>query len=150
MKKLFGILAITATLLLLTTACDKKQDPETFISDKARPTWTASPSGDMTSSMTAVVKADLKTQYPEIAAGFKMTENDLMAAFIGETCVEVQSLKDGAFFMYINGTEGNVTLRYYSAHYKNIFEAKDAFPFKNETTLGTYDKPFIPSFVVVK
>ncbi len=71
LKKLFGILAITATLLMLTTACDKKQKPETFISDKARPTWTASPSGDMTSSMTAVVKADLKTQYPEIATDFK-------------------------------------------------------------------------------
>lgn len=43
-----------------------------------------------------------------------------------------------------------VTLRYYSAFYKNLFEAKDAFPFKNDDILGTIADPYIPALVVVE
>ena len=46
--------------------------------------------------------------------------------------------------------EGAITLRYYSAHYKNLFEAKDAFVFRNDGRLGTIDEPYVPAFVVVK
>ena len=77
--------------------------------------------------MTAVVKVDLKAQYPEKASDWQLNDNDLLAAFNGETCLGVASPKEGLFFLYIAGTEGAVTLRYYSAHYKNFFEAKDAF-----------------------
>ena len=73
-----------------------------------------------------------------------------LAAFIGDNCVGVASPKEGLFFLYIAGTEGTVTLRYYSAHYKNLFEAKDVFAFKNDDHLGTVAEPFTPTFVVVK
>ena len=49
-----------------------------------------------------------------------------------------------------DGTDGAVTLRYYSAHYKNLFEAKDAFVFRNDDHLGTVAAPYAPAFVVVK
>lgn len=154
----FSIYSICLTLCMLAATAvffsgckkDSEPEPETFVSNKARPTWTASPSGDITSSMTAVVKVDLKAQYPSIAADFKMTENDLMAAFIGETCVASAVPEEGLFFLYVDGKEGNVSLKYYSAHYKNIFEAKDAFPFKNDDHLGTVAQPLAPTFVVVK
>jgi len=108
MKKHLYIFLL-CTLSLCTLVGCKKDEPETFISDQARPVWTAPEAGDMTSSMTAVVKVDLKAQYP-----------------------------------YIAGTEGAVTLRYYSAHYKNFFEAKDAFTFANDAHLGTVAEPFVP------
>ena len=98
--------------------------------------------------MTAVVKVDLATQYFAFASDFVLTDKDVLAAFIDETCTAVASPQDGLFFLYITGKEGAVTLRYYSAHYKNIFETKTPFQFKNDDILGTADKPFVPAFVV--
>ena len=77
--------------------------------------------------------------------------NDLLAAFSGETCLGVAQPQDGLFFLYIaapvTGNPSSVTLRYYCAHYKNLFEAKDAFRFINDDHLGTIAEPFIPAFV---
>lgn len=158
MKKsfIFALCSLSMVMLVLFSGCkkDKEQAPETFVSDKARPVWTAPEKSDMTSSMVAVVKVDLKAQYPNIAADFALNENDLLGAFAGEQCLGVATVQEGYFFIYINGPEATassqVTLRYYSAQYKNIFEAKDAFPFRNDDILGTIANPFIPSFVVVK
>ena len=149
MKKHLYIFVL-CTLSLCTLVGCKKDEPETFISDQARPVWTAPEAGDMTSSMTAVVKVDLKAQYPEKASDWQLNDNDLLAAFNGETCLGVASPKEGLFFLYIAGTEGAVTLRYYSAHYKNFFEAKDAFTFANDAHLGTVAEPFVPTLVEVK
>ena len=143
MKKHLYIFLL-CTLSLCTLVGCKKDEPETFISDQARPVWTAPEAGDMTSSMTAVVKVDLKAQYPEKASDWQLNDNDLLAAFNGETCLGVASPKEGLFFLYIAGTEGAVTLRDCSAHYKNFFEAKDAFTFANDAHLGTVAEPFVP------
>lgn len=130
---------------------DPEKDPETFVSDVARPTWTVPESYDYSSSMTAVVKVDLEAQYPEKAADFVLDDNDLLAAFAGETCLGVASPQDGLFYLYIAGANDEmVTLRYYSTHYKNLFEAKDAFPFTNDAHLGTVAEPLAPKFVETK
>ena len=156
MKKsfIFALCSLSMVMLLLFSGCkNKEQDPETFVSDKTRPVWTAPEKSDMTSSMVAVVKVDLKAQYPSIAADFVLNENDLLGAFAGEQCLGVAQLQEGYFFIYINSpaeSSSQVTLRYYSAFYKNLFEAKDAFPFKNDDILGTIADPYIPSLVVVK
>lgn len=154
MSKHLYIFVLCTWSLCTLVGCKTKDEPETFISDKARPTWTAPEVSDMTSSMTAVVKVDLKAQYPDQAADFVLDSNDLIAAFSGETCLGVASPQDGLFFLYIaspvTGNPSSVTLRYYSAHYKNLFEAKDAFPYRNDDHLGTPDNPFIPAFVVAK
>jgi len=155
MKKsfIFALCSLSMVMLVLFSGCkkDKEQAPETFVSDMARPVWTAPEKSDMTSSMTAVVKVDLKAQYPNIAADFALNDNDLIAAFAGETCLGVAQPQDGLFFLYIaapvTGNPSSVTLRYYCAHYKNLFEAKDAFRFINDDHLGTIAEPFIPAFV---
>ena len=164
MKKKLMIIASCA-LLLLAAGCKTDEPtppaPETFNSDVAAPTWAAPEVNDMTSSMTAVVKVDLKAQYPDKAADFALSEDDRLAAFIADSCVGATSLKEDLFFLYIASPTSNsasdltsnsaaVTLRYYSAHYKNIFEAKDVFPFKNDDRLGTPDNPFVPTLVVAK
>lgn len=65
---------LLCALLLFAAGC-KKDEPETFISDKARPTWTASGNHDMTSSMTAVVKVDLAAQETLLSAQMNEAAN---------------------------------------------------------------------------
>ena len=161
---------VLCALLLLAVGCKKEQnapeqqpqeqsqpqpqpDPEpteTLAGNVARPSWTAPDVYDMTSSMTALVKVDLKAQYPKLAADYKLDANDVLGAFSGDTCLGVGTIVDGLFFIYIDATEGAVTLRYWSAQYKNLFEAKDAFPYANESKIGTVAEPLVPAFTVVK
>ena len=148
----FSMLLLAAALCF--AACKKdKNEPETFNGDVARPTWTAPTKYDYSSSMTAVTKVDLKAQYPDLAADFVLNANDMLAAFSGETCLGIAKYEEGLFFLYICGQTSNsaaVTLQYYSAHYKNLFEALNAFPFVNDTQQGTTAEPFKPAFVVAK
>ncbi len=155
-----GLLALAVSALALS-GCKDKNAPESFNGNVSRPTWTAPEVSDLTSSMTAVVKVDLKAQCPETAADWTRSDDDLLAAFSGETCLGVAEwVSDAeAYWLYIAApltndksqmTNQAVTLRYYSAHYKNLFEAKDAFEYHNDTQQGTADNPLIPTFVVVK
>ena len=150
MKKLYFI-CMLAVVALCFAGCKDKNAPESFNGNVARPTWTNPTQYDYSSSMTAVVKVDLKAQYPDVAADFVLQSEDLLAAFSGETCVGVGSqLENGLFNLMIVDAEGAITLRYYSAFYKNLFEAKDAFAFKNDGRVGSIDSPFIPAFVVAQ
>ena len=163
MKHQFLTLA-TCALLLLAAGCKKDEPtptPETFNSNVSAPTWTDPQESDMTSSMTAVIKIDLKAQYPDQTADWQLSDQDLLAAFQGDDCLGIAEPQDGLFYLYIASPTSSsvsdptsnseaVTLRYYSAHYKNLFEAKDAFPFVNDDHLGTVAEPLIPTFVVVK
>ena len=135
-KKLFALCSLFLVLCSLTGCKDKGRDPESLVGNASRPTWTIASDYDFAASMTAVIKVDLAAQYPNSAADFVLMDNDLLAAFSGETCLGVAS-----------PNEGSVTLRYYSAHYKNLFEAKDAFPYVSDTQQGNADEPFIPAFV---
>ena len=160
-----GLLVVLCTLALVAFVGCKNEEkaPETFVGNVSRPAWTAPADYDYTSSMTAVVKVDLKAQYPVTGKDFVLNDSDLLAAFSGETClvvVEPLSLEgnpaEALFFLYITGPSslqggaGGVSLRYYSTHYKNLFEAKDAINFVNDAHLGTVVEPLVPSFVVVK
>ena len=129
---------------------DSAKEPETLVSNVSKPSWTIPADYDYNSSMTAVVKVDLAAQYPETAKDFVLKDEDLLAAFSGETCLGTASPEEGLFFLYITEAEGEVTLRYYSAHYKNLFVAKEAFSFQNDVNLGTIAEPFTPAFVVEK
>ena len=152
MKKLYFI-CMLAVVAICFAGCKKDTNaPESFNGNVERPTWTAPEASDMSSSMTAVVKVDLKAMYPSRAADFVLNDNDLLAAFSGETCLGVASPQDGLFFLYIaapvTGNPSSVTLRYYSAHYKNLFEAVNALTFANDAHLGTIAEPLVPTLVV--
>lgn len=156
-KKYLYIFVLCALSLCTLVGCkkDPEKEPDTFVSNVARPTWAVPSDYDYSSSMTAVVKVNLKAQYPDKAADFVLDGKDLLAAFSGQSCIGVASqLENGLFNLYIAspaaGSPSSITLRYYSAHYKNLFEAKDAFIFSNNSRRGTPDNPFIPAFVVVK
>ena len=156
---LYSVLCILSVLAVSFAGCKKDSEKEpdnpqpqtTLYGSVARPAWTAPEKSDMTSSMTAVVKVDLKAQYPNIAKDFVLDDTDLLAAFSGDICLGVTSPDEGLFYLYIGApigvTPSSVTLRYYSAHYKNLFEHKDAFPYLNDECLGTVAEPYIPAFV---
>ena len=156
MKKLMII--ASCGLLLLAAGCKKDEpkpdpQPQSLTANVARPTWAAPEDYDYTSSMIAVIRVDLRAQYPDQAADWQLSEQDLIAAFIGDECLGVAQPQDGLFYLYVASPTSNseaVTLRYWSAHYKNLFEAKAAFPFENDDKLGTVAEPFTPTFVVVK
>ena len=156
MKPQFLTLA-TCALLLLAAGCKPKEEPidpqKALYGNVARPEWVAPEDYDYTSSMTAVIRVDLKAQYPDAAADFVLDDQDLLAAFIGDECCGVATPQDGLFYLYISSpvtdNPSPVTLRYWSAHYKNLFVASDAFPFVNDNNQGSYNTPFVPTFVVV-
>ncbi len=147
---------VLCALLLLVAGCKKEEskDIQSLKGNAARPTWVAPSEYDYTSSMTAVIRVNLKEQYPTAAADFVVSDNDLLAAFVGEECVGVAEPLDGLFYLYMAGPKLEseigllVSLRYWSAQYTNLFEAANAFVFVNDGNQGTVAAPFVPALVV--
>ena len=128
---------------------------KSFAGNMEQPGWTAPAEYEYVTSMTAVVKVNLAGLYPETASDWQLTENDRLAAFAGDVCCGVAAPEDGLFYLFVCGVNnlsagGNVKLRYYSAHYKNVFAADDAFEFKNDAHIGSVSEPFVPVLVVEK
>ena len=123
---------LSCLLLLAVTGCkDKNTTPQSLKGNEARPTWTAPDEYDYSSSMTAVIRVDLA------------------AAFAGNQCLGVTEPQDGLFYLFIAGPDTEeqttgITLRYWSAHYTNLFVAENAFPFVNDDQKGTIAEPFVP------
>lgn len=123
---------LSCVLLLAVTGCkDKNTTPQSLNGNEARPTWTAPDEYDYSSSMTAVIRVDLAAQYPTQAADFTIHEDDLLAAFAGNQCLGVTEPQDGLFYLFIAGPDTeeqttDITLRYWSAEYTNLFVAENA------------------------
>ena len=151
MKHQFLPLA-TCALLLLAAGCKPKEEPvdpqKALYGNVARPEWVAPEDYDYTSSMTAVIRVDLKEQYPDAAKDFELKDDDLLAAFIGDECRGIATYDSGLFYLYIAGPGETVTLRYWSAQYTNLFAA-EPISFVNDVQLGSTAQPFVPTFVVV-
>lgn len=139
---------------------DNPHKTEAIAGNVARPTWTAPTDYDMSSSMTAVAKADLSYYYSAQldTAKYQLSEDDILAAFAGSECVGVAEQKNGLFYMYITApTSGAgeqsltpIVFRYYSVTLKNIFVSEDHFMFTNDKVLGSVSKPYVPVLVVEK
>jgi len=130
-------LSILLAVLLLTAGCEKP-DPFTTQGKVENPNWEVTVENDMTASMTAIVKVSF-------------SENEgVLAAFMGNECCGIAEYIDGLYWLYISPAEGseNVQLRFYSPELKRIFEAKQTFPFQNDTQLGTVSEPYTPEWVV--
>ena len=145
MKNQFLPLA-TCALLLLAAGCKPKEEPkpnpepvQSLTADVARPEWVALEDYDYTSSMTAVISMD----------SLVTSSEDVLAAFIGDECRGIATYDSGLFYLYIAGPGESVTLRYWSAHYKNLFAA-EPIPFVNDTQLGSTAEPYKPNWVVAK
>lgn len=153
-RRIFSLCAVFCILSVLTVfmaACDKKNDPTPTVTEQdlygnaARPTWTVPEDYDYSSSMTAVIKVENLCGL--IVKDSVVKNDDLLAAFVGEECRGVATYDDGLFFLYIAGPGDAVTLRYYSAHYTNLF-VTEPIPFVNDHQLGSVSSPYKPAFVI--
>lgn len=158
MKRNILLISILCSIFCVLVGCkkDKEKEPETFMSNVSRPTWKVMDNYDMSSSMTAVVRVDLRGQYPEKASDFQLNNQDILAAFSGEEYLGIASPQNGLFFLYIVSPSANKSssdsesfiLRYYSSYYKNLFVAQDTLVFSNDSQVGTISKPFVPAMIV--
>ena len=138
-------------LLLFAVSCkkDSKDEPspapQSITGNVSTPSWAVSDDYDMTSSMTVIASVDLSLTYADQVQSTGWT----VEAFDGNQCIGMAKPSEGLFYLYVtapsNGSE--VTLKYYSAKLKNLFEHKDAFPYLNDKCLGTVAEPYIPAFV---
>ena len=86
------------------------------------------------------------------------TADDLMAAFVGAECrgmAKAEQTENGeyVFRMEINGSMGAeepVTLKYYAARNKYLYQAVSAFTFADGTSYGTTSEPGRPAFLIVE
>lgn len=168
MKK-FLVFASCA-LLLVSAGCKKKTDEPTptpaptpqvtttLSGSVDRPSWADPAKYDFTTSQTVLVKVDLTVNYPELVVGWELKEKDALGAFVGNECLGVGEIVDGLFFLYItppaNGNQEQttyITLRYWSEYFTNLFEAVDAFEYKNDDTeMVKPSAPFVPTLVVAQ
>lgn len=152
--KNFKIIALCSLFLVALMGCKGRNEPEqtkTIAGNVSKPSWTAPSDYDMTSSMTALVEVDLSLSFKaDQLAGWKLSKDDLLAAFDGNTCLGVAMVKDGQFFLYITSPqEGNsVSLKYYSASVKNSFTATESVPYQNNSKLGSPADPYMPKWTV--
>ena len=141
-------LLLLSILLLSVAGCKKGvNEPQTIHGNQPRPSWVVTDESNLLSSMTAIIK--VTTLNGQAIDDTMVGADDLLAAFIGEECVGIAEYKDGLFYLYLSAEEGNVTLRYYSAYYTNLFEVKDAFMYRNNASIGTVSEPYCPQWVVM-
>ena len=141
-------LLLLSILLLSVAGCKKDvNEPQTIHGNQPRPSWVVTDESNLQSSVTATIK--VTTLNGQAIDDTMVGADDLLAAFIGEECVGIAEYKDGLFYLYLSAEEGNVTLRYYSAYYTNLFEVKDAFVYRNNASIGTVSEPYCPQWVVM-
>lgn len=159
MKKYVYIFVLCTLTICTLWGCKNDKDkepevvPETLVGNISAPTWTIPSDYDYTSSMTLTVKVDLTASYPNLAKDFVLTENDCLAAFSDSTCLGLAYPQNGLFFLYVappTSYAGGVKLCFYSGQYKNLFETKDALPFRSDANIGTVADPFKPALVVTQ
>lgn len=154
-------------LLLAFSACKGDDDSipqppstqETLVSNKEKPAWQDPAAQDMPISMTAIIRVNLSISYPQQMAAISNSsasgqipgQNDLIAAFSGETCLGVAQYIDGLFFLYIanppQGADQAIDIYYYSATLKNIFVARKACTFVVDDCKGSVSAPLEPNFL---
>ena len=155
--RLFSLILIAAAISMIVTSCKKSKDePSSITGNVAKPVWNIPENYDLSSSMTAIVKVDMTRAYTEEQlknANYRITNDDLLAAFCGNICIGIGEWKEDyqAYWLFIAAPESGdqVTLKYYSAALRNLFAA-DPFPYKNNEQLGTPATPYTPNWVVAK
>ena len=139
-----GLLLVSA--LSLASCKDKEQPVNPYIDPGTteNPNWAITVENDMSASMTAIVKVSFTDK------------QGTMAAFMGDACCDVtadSAYINGLYYLYITpATEagGDVQLKFYSPDLKRIFVAKETFPFRNDSQLGSFAEPYTPTWSEAK
>lgn len=139
---------ILFSVFCVLTGCNKEQEPP--VNPYVDPGTTENPNWvitvdttNLTSSMNAIVKVSFTDSVGNLAA------------FMDNECCGIGKYDDeyGLYWLYISpATEagGAVQLRFYAPNLKRIFDAKETFPYRNDTLLGTTATPYTPVWTVSK
>jgi len=135
---------VLCSVFCILTGCKKEEPVNPYVDPGTteNPNWVTG-ENNMTASMTAIVKVS-----------FAQNEGTL-AAFMGDKCCGIATYKAdyGLYWLYISpATEagGDAQLRFYSPDLKRIFVAKEVFPFRNDTQLGSITEPYTPEWTVAE
>ncbi|MCQ2195828.1 MAG: hypothetical protein MJZ28_12900, partial [Paludibacteraceae bacterium] len=117
---------------------DNPQDITLTGKEYSKPKWVAiTADGEYAYSMTAAF------ELPQSLKA-KATSDDIMAAFVGDECRAKASAKNGVFLLNIIGTaeeSSKITIRYWNATTKYIFEASSYFDYVPDMIYGEIDNP---------
>ena len=157
----FPLSSLAALLLMVACGKDNTSSTDTIPIDTVpernipsgntpSPEWTVAPGYDYSSSMTAVGAVDLTTTYPDITpADWQVDTADRLGAFAGDECIGVTAPTDNLFFLYIvapTQSGADITLWYYSARLRNVFQGDTVLHFENGGRIGTVAEPLTPAF----
>ena len=153
MKTKITFFIILCSGLVVLTNCNKTNDePQTLRNSIETPSWTVDTDYDYASSMTIIVKVDLKSQFPSLASDFVLSDNDLVAAFSDDRCLGIATPDEGLFYLYITEPKAiantTLSLKYWSSYYKNVFEAQNTIEFINDAKIGSVLAPFVPRWII--
>lgn len=151
MKRNILTLGITMiSVLLFLASCGKEEggnnvEPDPMFGNITDPAWSVSADYDYTTSMTAVISVDLQGR----DSLWTIDSADRVAAFVGDECVGLANPSGSLFFLFIVPPQhggDDITLRYYSYYYRNIFRSDTVFSFSNGSQQGTVSNPFLVVF----
>lgn len=155
-KHLFFQYLIIFLVLNLFVSCDPEiitpptpEEPEIPSGNVSTPDWQVSSDYDYSSSMTVIAQVDLTQTYTLTPSDWQLDTADLLAAFAGRKCLGVCKPVDNLFFLYItppSQDNENITLRYYSARLRNVFQANTVLQFVNGDRQGSVNAPLKPLF----
>ena len=139
MKKSIYILLLL--VVVLVCGCESHEVATKY----DRPDWTVTANSDYSVSMTAAV------QLPEALNPY-LTEDDMMAALVGDEVRAIARLYEGIFYLQIPGMEDEqvqVSIQYWNAktHYK--YRSEEPLQFEENAICGTPDEPLILTFKVL-
>ncbi len=155
MKRNFLTIGITLiSVFLFLASCGKEEGgnavvpdtvPDPMFGDITDPAWSVSTDYDYTTSMTAVIGVDLQGR----DSLWTIDTADRVAAFVGDECVGLANPSGPLFFLFIVPPQhdgDDITLRYYSSYYHNIFRSDTVFSFCNGSQQGTVNNPLLVVF----
>ncbi|MBO8440760.1 MAG: hypothetical protein IAC51_08955 [bacterium] len=136
-------LLMVSVLAALTglSSCEKEPVYNTY----ENPHWTVGSYEGISESCTIVM--DLPSNLKPY-----QDEADVVGAFIGDECRGVSTQQEGLFYIIVSGASnenGNITLRYWSARNKYMYQVNEVIPFEINAQKGTTDEPFVPSFSIL-
>ena len=117
-----GMILFVAAAMVLSGCKKQNDEPEpqpepqpqptqNLNGNVSRPVWEAPSIYDYTSSMTVTLKVDLLAQYPEGAKDFELKNEDLVAAFVGETCLGTVTMPNAVPSRAMLATEDAQSIR---------------------------------------
>lgn len=132
-------------VVLITIVCFSSCKKEPVYNTYENPHWNVSSYEGLSESCTIVM--DLPSNLKPY-----QDDADVVGAFIGDECRGVSTQQEGLFYIMVVGASdenGNITLKYWSARNKYMYQVNEVIPFEINEQKGTSDAPFVPTFTIL-